>query len=123
MRFVPWLTLGLSFLLLAGCQKSSESPRKSITGRQPAAAKGNETEEAEIQAHLAKLDPEDQKLAGEQKFCAIQNDSRLGSMGTPVKLMLKDEPVFLCCKGCTKKAQDAPERTSAKAKQLRANDN
>jgi hypothetical protein len=47
---------------------------------------------------------DDRKLAEEQKFCAIENDNRLGSMGTPVKVMVKDQPVFLCCKGCQKKA-------------------
>src|SRR5262249_22253232 len=77
-------------------------------------------EEAQIKASLDKLSPEDRKLAEEQQFCAVRNDNRLGSMGTPVKLMVKDQPVFLCCKGCTSKAQNSPEETLAKAEELKA---
>ena len=34
--------------------------------------------------------------------------------------MIKDEPVFLCCKGCAKKAHDKPDETLAKVKELKA---
>jgi hypothetical protein len=67
--------------------------------------------EADIQAALAKLKPEDRKLAEEQKFCAIQTKNRLGSMGTPIKLTIKGQPVFLCCSGCVVKAQANPDKT------------
>ena len=53
-----------------------------------------------MKAGLAKLSPEDRRLAEAQGYCAVQEDSRLGSMGTPVKLLLKGQPVFLCCRGC-----------------------
>ena len=41
-------------------------------------------------------------------------------MGAPFKITLKDETVFLCCKGCTKKAQNNPDQTLAKVKELKA---
>jgi Cu/Ag efflux protein CusF len=81
---------------------------------------GEPDEEAGIKESLAKLSPQDRKLAEAQKFCAVQGkESRLGSMGPPVKIMLKDEPVFLCCKGCTKEAQAHPEKTLARVKELK----
>ena len=79
-------------------------------------------EEAELKANLAKLSPEDRKLAEAQRFCAINTDERLGSpsMGTPIKVMLKGKPVFLCCGGCRKQALAEPDQTLAKAEELKA---
>jgi uncharacterized protein (TIGR03000 family) len=73
-----------------------------------------------IKTNLAKLSPEDRKLAAEQKFCAVQEGVRLGSMGVPVKIMLKGRPVFLCCKGCTEVARESPDRTLGEVKELRS---
>jgi hypothetical protein len=69
--------------------------------------------EAEIQAALAKLKPEDRKLAEAQKFCAVLTKNRLGTMGTPIKVTIKDKPVFLCCKNCQAKATANPDKTLA----------
>lgn len=82
-------------------------------------------EEAEIKANRAKLGPEDQRLVAAQEWCPIMDDSRLGAMGVPFKLMLKDknqkeQPVFVCCKGCQKKALADPEKTLAKVEELKA---
>lgn len=77
-------------------------------------------EEFKIQAVLAQLDPTDRELAEEQKFCAVSPESRLGSMDKPVKIMLKDKPVFLCCKGCEKSARKDPDKTLARVKELKA---
>lgn len=41
-------------------------------------------------------------------------------MGTPVKVMVKEQPVFLCCKGCRRKALADPDRTLAKVDELKA---
>src|SRR5262249_3435145 len=57
-------------------------------------------DEAKIKANLAKLSPEDRKAAEAQKWCAIETENELGAMGTPIKVVLKGEPVFLCCKMC-----------------------
>jgi hypothetical protein len=71
-------------------------------------------------ASLAKLDPEDRKAAEGQKFCAVQEGIRLGAMGPPVKVEIKGQPVFLCCKGCVEKAQKDPDQTLAQVEKLRA---
>ncbi len=73
----------------------------------------DQKQEATIAANLAKLKPEDRKLAEAQKFCAIQTKNRLGAMGTPIKITVKDQPVFLCCNGCVSKAQANPDKTLA----------
>jgi uncharacterized protein (TIGR03000 family) len=75
---------------------------------------------AEATANLAKLSPEDQKLAEAQKFCVVENETLLGAVGVPVKVMVKDQPVFLCCKACVKQAQADPDKTLAKVKELKA---
>jgi hypothetical protein len=31
-------------------------------------------------------------------------------MGVPVKVILKGQPVFLCCPGCTEQAQQEPDK-------------
>ncbi len=76
-------------------------------------------EKGTIAANLAKLSPEDRKLAEAQKYCA-EEDSLLGAMGVPVKIMLKGQPVFVCCKGCVEKAQEEPDKTLARVKELKA---
>lgn len=75
--------------------------------------------EDEITANLARLSPEDQKLAKAQKFCVVQEDRRLGSMGVPAKVLVKGQPVFLCCAACTKRAQAFPDQTLAEVKKLK----
>jgi uncharacterized protein (TIGR03000 family) len=75
-------------------------------------------EEAKIAANLAKLSPEDRRLAEAQKYCPIQEGNRLGILGVPFKVMVKEQPVFLCCKGCAEEALQDPDKTLAKVKEL-----
>ena len=75
--------------------------------------------EAEIKAAREKLPPADRELVEAQNYCPIMSDRRLGEMGEPFKLTIKDTPVFLCCKGCRKKAEGDPERTLAKVEELK----
>ena len=74
---------------------------------------------AEASAVLAKLPAKERAAAEAQKYCAIQSKNLLGSMGTPIKLDLKGKPVYLCCKGCTAKAQADPAATLAKVEELK----
>jgi membrane fusion protein, copper/silver efflux system len=75
-----------------------------------------EDEEAKIQAALAKLPPEDRKLAEAQKFCAVLDENRLGSMGVPIKLSVDGQSVFVCCTGCKSDALADPTKTLEKLK-------
>jgi membrane fusion protein, copper/silver efflux system len=72
-----------------------------------------------INSALAKLSPEDRKLAEAQRFCPILPANRLGVMGTPVKVSVKGQLVFLCCSGCKEKALANPEATLAKVEALK----
>lgn len=64
-------------------------------------------------AQVKKLPEAEQVVAMEQKLCPISNEN-LGSMGMPIKVTLKDQAVYLCCGGCKKEAEAAPEATLAK---------
>jgi Cu(I)/Ag(I) efflux system membrane fusion protein len=75
-------------------------------------------EDAKIKVNLAKLSRADQRLAEAQGHCPILEDNRLGSMGVPVKVMIQDKPVFLCCQGCTAKAQAHQGHTLETVKRL-----
>lgn len=66
-------------------------------------------EEEEVAAALGKLSDADRKLALEQGFCPVLENSRLGGMGTPIKLMLDGQPLFVCCKGCVEEAKAKPK--------------
>ena len=74
--------------------------------------------EAEIKASLAKLSEVDRKLAEAQNLCPIA-DERLGSMDVPVKIALKGETIFLCCKSCVKPAEKDPDGTLKKLAELK----
>ncbi len=74
---------------------------------------------ANIAANLAKLSAEDRKLAEMQNICPVTGDP-LGTLGVPVKITLKDQPVLLCCKDCIERAKAEPEKTLAKLKEPRA---
>ena len=117
MKAVYWL--GLLALVVAvavaGCGGTSE--KKSAAGT-ASGGTGSQADEATIKANLAKLAPEDRKLAEAQTFCPV-SDEPLGEMGTPVKVEVQGQPVFLCCSQCERKALADPGKTLAKAKELR----
>jgi len=92
---------------------ASGGPRQTATG---AASK----EDVRVRIALAKLSAPDRRLAEAQQFCAVQSTNRLGSMGPPVKIMIHDQPVFLCCSGCRQEAIDHPQQTLATVANLKA---
>jgi Cu(I)/Ag(I) efflux system membrane fusion protein len=97
-------------------KKAKGAPEAKPHSPAPPAAGG---EEAEVKAALAKLGPQDRQLAEAQRLCP-QSGEPLGSMGTPVKVMLKGQPVFLCCSRCETQAKANEERTLGKVKELKA---
>jgi hypothetical protein len=110
------------FLFLAGCSGGSDPKHVEPQAGNRAAdqPKASPEEEAKIAAALDRLDSEDRALAEAQQYCAVESENRLGLMGTPVKVLLNDQPVFLCCKSCKPTALAEPEKTLAKAQQLKA---
>jgi hypothetical protein len=71
-----------------------------------------------VEAALAKLTPEDRKLAEAQAYCPVLTDNRLGFMGKPEKILVKGKPVFLCCKTCVNKALSDEVKTLAKVEEV-----
>lgn len=127
LKSICGMTLAAAFV--AGCQSQSEQ----VTSN-PAPVQGhNESDghdhdgdahadhgDADVAAAMAKLSPEDRKEAEAQKFCAVMGDNLLGSMGTPLKLDVKGEPVFVCCAGCKSKALKDPDATLATVAKMKA---
>ena len=103
----------VAVMSLAGCNNNAPTAKTDAT--KPNATKptaSTTSADPDVAANLAKLSPEDRKIAEEQKLCPIAGDP-LGSkeMGVPIKIMLNDQPVFICCKGCEKSAKANPEKT------------
>ncbi len=73
-----------------------------------------------IKAEMAKLSAEDRRLAESQLFCAVDQESLLGSTGPIFKEMVKGQPVFLCCRGCVTEARQHPDETLAMLAKLMA---
>ena len=71
-----------------------------------------------IAAAMAKLTPENRKLAQAQRMCPIRHEP-LGTMGIPVKLELDGKPVFVCCKACVAEAQADPAKTLAQVEEYK----
>jgi len=102
----------LATLVLTGCNSSKTKP-------QPDAATGPSTPDP-VAAERTKLDPADRTLVEAQDWCVVNTEERLGSMGLPMKLDIKGQPVFICCKGCKRKAEADPEKTLAMVAELKA---
>ena len=73
----------------------------------------------EVSEVLAKLPMEERMAIESQKYCAVAEGNFLGSMGAPIKLDLNGKSVYLCCGGCTKKAQANPAAMVAKVEKLK----
>ncbi|MBI1314310.1 hypothetical protein GC176_23695 [bacterium] len=71
---------------------------------------------AKMKAGLAKLSEEDRVSAEKQHMCPVSGEM-LGTMGTPIKVTLKGQDVWLCCDGCRDKAEADPDAVLAKVGQ------
>ena len=58
--------------------------------------------------NIEQLPETERKQALAQRFCPVTG-AALGSMGVPVKITLRGQTVFLCCKGCMGKAKRSPD--------------
>jgi len=101
-------------LFLTGCGSAQNG---SPTGT-PQAQHADHNEKEEQKAALAQLSDEDRPLAEAQGYCVVTSEP-LGSMGPPIKLVVNEQPVFVCCKGCEKKAKSNPDKTLAKVEELK----
>ena len=79
----------------AGRPDARPKPR-STGGRPPCRRKTSK--------NIEQLPEADRQLALAQGICPVTG-AALGSMGVPVKITLRGQPVFLCCQGCVGKAK------------------
>lgn len=104
-------------LFLTGCGSAQNGTPTAAPNSQSAVHDDND--KAGQKANIAQLSDEDRPLAEAQGYCAVTAEP-LGSMGPPLKLVVNEQPVFVCCKGCEKKAKSNPDKTLAKVEQLKA---
>jgi len=64
--------------------------------------------EPEDLKNIEQLPEADRPLAIKQRICPVTG-AALGSMGVPVKITLRGQTVFLCCKGCIGQAKRSPD--------------
>ena len=117
-KFALALTLGASSI---GFQQASADEVHSHAGHSHA---GHDHEammkqEKKIEKALASLPTQDQTLAKEQRFCPVMPHSRLGSMGTPAKVMVEGQPVLVCCDMCKDKAIAGGKKTLKMVEKLK----
>ena len=118
---------GVSLVVSGGCGQQSgnltpvanesggaESQKGSpdAAAAQPAPAANPEFEQA-----LTALSAEDRALAASQRVCPVSGRP-LGSMGTPVKVRVRDRDVLLCCEGCEEELKAKPDEYLAKLPKL-----
>jgi hypothetical protein len=117
----------ISALVLCGCYGSTEKPAGTISlGSGSESGKiapsqstvGMDAHEGEDHSTGPELSAADQALADVQGLCPV-SDEELGTMGPPIKLTVKGEPLFICCKGCEKKVNADPDKYLAKVAQLK----
>jgi hypothetical protein len=108
-------------MVLAGCSNTNTgSPPQADAAKATTKTPPAEAHAAEIEAERGKLSPEDRALVDAQEWCAVTTTEPLGSMGPPLKVLVKDRPVFICCKGCQRKALADPDKTLAAVAELKA---
>jgi hypothetical protein len=115
-RMMLVMVVVLATFGLVGCTGGSNGIPTANSN--PQARQDSETT-TEQKAAIAKLSVEDQPLAEAQGYCAVTSEP-LGSMGPPIKLVLNEKTVFVCCKGCEKKAKANLDKTLAKVAELKA---
>jgi hypothetical protein len=89
--------------------------RRGMPGPEVPLAPGGMQPRDPIRANLAVLSPDDRRLVDVQQICVADGcGARLGEGGPPRKVVLQNEPVFLCCEGCAQWARAHPIEALAK---------
>jgi hypothetical protein len=73
---------------------------------------------AKLPVTLAALSESDRTGIARQRVCPVTG-APLGSMGDPIKVLIDDRSLYLCCQGCVAKVKNAPETYTPKVSQLR----
>ncbi|MHB1033397.1 MAG: hypothetical protein ACYC35_03300 [Pirellulales bacterium] len=78
----------------------------------PANAQAVVASKPKLQVAIVALDRSDQAGIERQQVCPVTG-AKLGSMGDPIKVLVGDHPVYLCCAGCVAKVRETPGKYAA----------
>lgn len=106
-------SLSIGLLAVGGC--SNESTTGTPTTSSATSAEWKSGLDADVVTALSKLSDADREAALQQKVCPV-TDKPLGSMGTPPKVTVAGQEVFLCCDGCESEIKSKPDEYLAKLK-------
>ena len=117
-----WFCCAALGMFATGCQTQTAPTTADVLTEsvQADADAADSQPDSDIALALGKLSAEDRKAVDAQKYCAVMSSNLLGSMGTPLKLEIKGESVFLCCSGCKSKALENPDETLAAVAKMKA---
>jgi hypothetical protein len=96
----------------AGTHRAAPAPGPAAAGH------GHGGQAAKNRAALALLGA-DRPLAEAQEICPV-TDKPLGAMGKPIKVMVKGQPIFVCCDGCSEEVRDNEAAMLEKVAKLKA---
>ena len=112
------VSIALVSVVTTGCSDHPAASPLAVAER-PASPPPKPAETDEVAVERKKLSAADRSMVEDQEWCVVMTDERLGAMGPPIKLTIKGETVFICCKGCKKTAEKNPDETLAKLKELK----
>jgi hypothetical protein len=75
---------------------------------QPPSAQSRVQSQQSITVTIAAHTEADGAAIAAQGTCPVSG-AKLGSMGPPIKLLIGDTPLYVCCKGCIRKVQQKPQ--------------
>ena len=99
-RTIQTLILSLE-IISPGCSSSSTQP----------VVPSEASQEAAIEQSINRLPEDDRAVAKQQRFCAVMEKERLGQRDTPIKVVIGERSVFVCCDGCASEAKRNPDKT------------
>jgi hypothetical protein len=104
-----WRLSTLAIALFGLLASSLAAGEKNVPQKDAGPQKGSPAVASGDASPPAAAKPTDKELIDQQKTCPV-TDQKLGSMGKPVKVVVKDRTVFLCCSACKKKLLANPEK-------------
>jgi hypothetical protein len=104
-------------VFLIGCADQ----KKTSTQRSPAPTDSTPASATEDHSKGPELSDEDKALVAAQRLCPVTDEDLMADaeMGGPVKLVVKGETVFICCKGCEKKLRADEDAMLIKVAELK----
>ena len=105
------IVITLGFLTLTGCCQQCATPgeNKTPSKTSDAASTAIPPVLVEYKEAIQKLPESEWAAVYKQVNCPVSGQP-LGSMGTPIKVTVQGQDVYICCEGCRKALEDNPEK-------------